>query len=98
MIRDKLLKWALFTVVVSLVPFFMVALSLWSGDKPLHLASLWPHGELLLVATALAADAVGGLIPTSTRLGAAKVLSAGICVILLLTTALWYALIQGHPD
>ncbi len=96
--REGILKWLVFTVAVSLVPFGMVALSLWSGDKPLSLGALWPHGELLLVATALAADGVGDLIPTNPTASRAKIVAAGMCVIILVVAALWYALIQGHPE
>jgi hypothetical protein len=92
----KLLKWGIFPVVVSLIPFVLVALSLWSDDKVVLLSSLWPHGELLLVSTSLAAEAVGDLIPTGPGAERVKIVSAGSCVILLIVAALWYALIQGH--
>jgi len=96
--KEGILKWLIFTVIVSLIPFGMVALSLWSGDKPLSLAVLWPHGELLLVATALAADGIGDLIPTNPTASRAKIVTAGMCIIILIVAGLWYALIQGHPE
>lgn len=55
---------------------------------------LWPHGELLLVAVAIAADAVGDLIGSSSKAGAAKVLSGGSAIILLFAGAVWYAMVQ----
>ena len=94
----RLLKWGIFTVLVSLIPFVMVALTLWSDDKDISLSALWPHGELLLVSTALAADAVGSLIPTAPRWERSKIVSAGACIVLLIVTAFWYALIQNHPE
>ncbi len=64
----KLLKWAIFTVVISLVPFGVLALNVLIEGNDIQVAALWPHGELMLVATALAADALGDLI-ASNRLG-----------------------------
>jgi len=95
--KGRLLKWFFFTVLVSLVPFGMVAVAFWSGDTEFRMADLWPHGELLVVSTALAADAMGGLIPTNPTASRAKIVSGGCCVLVLLISAIWYAMIQDRP-
>jgi hypothetical protein len=96
--EGKIVIWFVFTVLVSLVPFVMVALNMWSDDKAVQLVALWPHGELLLVSTALAANAVGDLIPTRSFATRTKIVAAGSCIVLLIVAALWYAMIQGHPE
>ncbi len=95
--KGRLLRWFFFTVLVSLVPFGMVAVAFWSGDISFRLANLWPHGELLVVSTALAADAMGELIPTKATARRAKIISGGCCVLVLLISAIWYAMIQDRP-
>ena len=93
----KILRWFIFTVRVSLVPFGVVALAKWADNAAFELSSLWPRGELLLVSTALAADAIGDLIPTGPSARSAKVATGGFCLLLILLTSLWYGLIQDHP-
>jgi hypothetical protein len=95
---EKLLRWAIFTVVISLVPFGLTAFNLYNSDKLFGLSSLWPHGELLLIATALAADAIGDLVPGNTNFTKSRIATVGLCVVVLLLTALWFASIQDHPE
>jgi hypothetical protein len=99
----KLLKWGLFTVIVSLLPFFLTGVDLWTDGKIDKLFSmwrrgdlLWPHGELLLVSIAIAADAAGGLIASGPRLGFIKIAAAGGAFILAIGAAGWYEKIQEH--
>ena len=91
----RLLKWAFFTVLVSLAPLLLTGLTLWADNK-IILAMLWPHGELLLISTAVAADAVGEMVPTGPTARKSKIVSAGSCIVLLIISALWYAVIQAH--
>jgi hypothetical protein len=91
----RLLKWVFFTVLVSFTPLILTGLVLWADDK-MVVSSLWPHGELLLISTAIAADAIGEMIPTGPRARAAKIVAVGSCVLLLIISALWYAVIQIH--
>ena len=91
----KLLKWVIFTVLVSFTPLILTGLILWADDK-MVLSLLWPHGELLLISTAIAADAIGEMIPTGPSARKSKIISGGSCVFLLIVSALWYAVIQIH--
>src|SRR5579863_1592711 len=95
----KLLKWLIFTVVVALVPFGIVALDLWDkGDNLFAWSVLWPHGELMLVSTALAADALGDLIASDRPSGSLKIAAGGGCLVVLIITIAGYVLSQTHPD
>jgi hypothetical protein len=91
----RLLKWAFFTVLISLAPLILTGLSLWAEDR-MMMSLLWPHGELLLISTAVAADAVGAMVPTGPNARKSKIVSVGSCVVLLTVSALWYAMIQVH--
>ena len=103
----RLIRWALFTVVLALMPFFMTAINLWTDGKIndlLHIWRhgdiLWPRGELLLVTTAISADAAGGLVASgkdqNPLIQAIKVASAGGCIILAVGSAWWYQTIQQN--
>jgi hypothetical protein len=95
----KLLKWGFFTVLISLFPFGLVALNYWlSTGQAIELSKLWPHGELMLVATALAADALGDLIASSRPSSSFKIASGGGCAVVLLLTVAGYILAQVHPQ
>jgi hypothetical protein len=102
----RLARWLLFTVVISLMPFIMTGCNLWTDgklDDVLRLWRygdlLWPHGELLLVSTAIGAEAAGGLIASSsgpTVVKLLKISTAGGCIILALGSAWWYQKIQEN--
>jgi hypothetical protein len=103
---SRLARWFIFTVVISLMPFIMTGCNLWTDGKIDDILRmwrygdlLWPHGQLLLVATAIGADAAGGLIASSSGSGLVKFLkisSAGGCIILALASAWWYQKIQEN--
>lgn len=89
----RLLRWFLFSVIISLVPLIFDGVLLWSRETPSRqiAVAVLAGGELLLISTAIAADAVGDLVGSgSTRTGL-KLLVGGTCVISLLFAALWYA-------
>jgi hypothetical protein len=85
------------------MPFVMLGVDLWTDGKIddvltfwKHGDLLWPKGELLLVATAIGAEAAGGLIASGKRLRAVKLISAGGCILLSLGSAWWYQKIQEN--
>jgi hypothetical protein len=100
----RVARWLIFTVVISLLPFIMIDISLWSHGKLeevfafwRHGDVLWPRGEVLLVATAIGADAMGGLIASNSAndtIRLFKITTAGGCFLLTLGAAWWYANIQ----
>jgi hypothetical protein len=83
-----------FTVLVSLIPFLITALIKAGQSGPFVLASLWPHGELLLVSTALAADGIGDLFAFRGPYDGFKLtVGFGFFVVVVVTVA-WYAILQ----
>jgi hypothetical protein len=97
MIKHRLLHWAIFVVAVSLFPFGLVALSQWCGTG-FDLLKLWPKGQLLLVSTAISADAVGELIGAGNEMRGIKLGAGGLCFLSMLFSACWYVMIQDHSD
>jgi hypothetical protein len=89
----RLLRWILFSVFVSLIPLLLHWVVLLGQEKPL--SGVWTavlaHGELLLISTAIAADAIGDMVASGLRNEVGKVLAGGGCVLSLLFAALWYA-------
>lgn len=97
MIKHKLIHWAIFVVFVSLFPFGLIALSLWCGSA-FDIKLLWPKGELLLVSTAIAADAMGELIGAGKEARGFKMGAGGLCFLSMLFSACWYVMIRDHPE
>ncbi len=89
----RLLRWMLFSVLVALIPLLLRWVALLSQYMGVSNAStlVLARGELLLISTAIAADAIGDLVASSQRNRSAKILAAGFCVLSLLFSALWYA-------
>jgi hypothetical protein len=101
---EKLLKWSIFTVVLSLFPFAAVIL----GDALHHRAiepqTLWMHGDLLLVSMAIGADGVSefiGLRAAGSGIAAvgyySKIICILACLLISLLSAVGYGIIQGDP-
>ncbi len=93
---QNLLKWVIFSVILALIPLGISFLNEMMDDSVLPwLATgkvVLSGGELLLVAAAIAADAVGDLIGSGKDDRTLKILSGGACVLLILVASLWY----GH--
>jgi hypothetical protein len=97
--RHTLWKWFLFTVLVSFFPFMAVAIRLWSTEQPIHLQSLWPRGQLFLVSTALAAEAIGDLVTHPSSVPSTnKMVLTFFCVATLAVASVWYAFAQDRSD
>jgi hypothetical protein len=92
----KVVRWTIFGVVFALLPFILNALVLWSNDKEVKLSLLWPHGELLVVCAAIAADAVGDLIGSGNGRKTGKLI-AGVRYRFVLGRLLVYASAIGKP-
>jgi hypothetical protein len=92
---EKVLKWLMFSVLLALVPIAFGVLSYASRNSGLGLqvstARILSHGELLLVASALCAAAVGESFGEGKKYRIPKLLSAGCAIIILLFSALYFA-------
>jgi hypothetical protein len=96
---QTLWKWFLFTVLISLCPFLVIAIRLWNADQTVQFQTLWPHGELLLLSTALAADAIGDLAANPAPISSGwRTFSTFCCVITLFVASVWYAFAQDNQN
>ena len=91
-----LLKWVIFGVIIALAPLGASFLNAVTDET----SSAWltvgkqvlAEGELLLIAAAIAADAIGDLIGSGRDDLTLKLLSGGACVLVVFVASLWY----GH--
>ncbi len=88
---EKLTRWFIFGVVVSLLPFALAFLNLWASKKPAKIEDLFSRGELLLVSTAIGAAAIGELLGIKDTHALGKIIVGGFSFVTVLTQMAWYA-------
>ncbi len=88
---EKLTRWFIFGVVVSLLPFALAYLNLWASKKPVKIEDLFSRGELLLVSTAIGAAAIGELLGIKETHALYKIIIGGCSFVAVLTQMAWYA-------
>ena len=102
----RLLIWLIFDVIVSLTPFVFGYLQAIDRDEAFHFSDVLGSGQLLLVAVAIAASAIGELIAieVTDMQKVPKVLALGLAFLVVIVSALWFgditASISGNsiPD
>lgn len=94
----KLLRWSVFGILFALAPFLITILFRWSDGKDFDPTALWPQGELLIAAAAIAADALGEVIATKSESSPAKIVCGGGCLLMVLGAGAWYGKIQTAPS
>ncbi|MDM8560771.1 hypothetical protein [Candidatus Parabeggiatoa sp. HSG14] len=87
----KLIRWFIFSIIITLLPIILSALSLETMGKLDSLSQLIAHGELLLIATAISAAAVGELFISSSKLKILKVIVGGATITVLMIAASYFA-------
>jgi hypothetical protein len=93
MMLIRFLRWFIFTLLVSILPILVSAIALWlSGDHP-SIVEILGAGELLMICCALSATAVGDIVATKLRHPNAKLIFAGLCVLVVVVTTVGYTLI-----
>ena len=93
----RVLRWLIFTVIFALVPLGFHAIQILTKGPPPKIpvfVEVLASGELLLISTAIAADATGDLIASGRTNQGAKFLSAGGCMLALIFSAYWYGLMK----
>lgn len=97
---EKLVRWFMFSVLVSLVPLAMTYFGLRLDRRPVHLEMLVGRGELLLISTTLGAAALGELFPGGRENAIGKLLAAGTSLVGILVCSFYFATIQSRatPD
>lgn len=95
---EKLTRWLIFNVMIALVPLSAGFLGLQLGRHAPSLHVLTARGELLLVSSAIAAAALGELIPAGRARATPKLCAGGSCILLVLLSSLFFAAIQAQHD
>lgn len=93
---EKLVRWFMFSVLVSLVPLALTYFNLWLDHREGQFEVLVARGELLLICTTLGAAAIGELFPGNREHGLAKLLIAGGLILLILISSVCFAAIQSR--
>ena len=88
---EKLIRWFIFSVIVALLPLIFNALRLITRGSVFSITALTAHGELLLVACAISAAAVGELVASGSILKIAKIIVGGCSIIILSLASLYFA-------
>lgn len=92
---ENIFTWFLFSVLFSLTPIVFNAVILSLKGTNLALPSLLSNGELLLVSTAISADATGRLIGGGKHERLLKQFAAGGSLLVLLLSSLLFAAISS---
>jgi len=92
----RLTKWFIFSVVIGILPIIWTGLRLLTQGSALSLESLFGRGDLLLVASALSAAAIGELFLSTSDRSVFKLFSGGGCLIVIMVSCLWYSDIVGY--
>ena len=94
-LKRKLLRWLLFSVVMAFTPLAFTAVDRFLSGKEVRVSDLLKGGELLLIASAIAAAAIGDLLIEGKRLWWAQQVICVICIINLAVSAYAFARIAA---
>jgi hypothetical protein len=86
--------WLIFSVLLALAPLlFNAILTFIIGQSP-NLVELLRNGELLLIAVAIGADAVGKLVASSESLRLLKIVASGGSIMLIIVCSFLFAAVS----
>lgn len=92
--KNMFLKWLIFTVFFSLLPIALNAITIFLIAKDKSLLGVIMQGELLLIATAIAAPSIGFLIGCSPENLTLKIILGFFSTVVLLLSSFIYAIIK----
>jgi hypothetical protein len=90
---EKLVRWAVFRVIIALVPLAFNLASMLTEGK-LELVQICSRGELLLISAVISAGAIGEIIGVVEGHNIGKLFAGGACVITLFIASHWFATIS----
>ena len=90
---EKLLSWAMFSVLLALIPIFFSALQRLIRGHSFKASELIENGELLIVSATLSAGAVGELVNGISKYSIFSTIVLGSTIILLIVSAMAFATI-----
>jgi len=86
----KLIRWAIFTAVFSIVPLGILFLVLVYSSRPHGIGDIIGDGELLLISWILAIGGLGELFPDGSKLRIPTLVFAGVnSIVLVISLALF---------
>jgi hypothetical protein len=89
-------KWFIFSVVASAVPLLFSALNLFVlRNAPWDATRIIGNGELFIIAVTMCAGGLGELLDAPDRRRIGKLVTGGMCVILLMFAALSFASVSA---
>lgn len=92
---EKLLKWLLFSVIVSVVPLFSTYIILVIYSSEPSFVSIISRGELQLISVALLANGIGDVVTSESIRKVFQVLLIGLSTVFLLVISIWYGAITS---
>jgi hypothetical protein len=87
----KLARWLLFGVLMALLPLAYNLLHVVTRGGKASVENLTGHGELLLVAAAISAAAIGELVASGPKAPIGKIVSGGGALLVLGFASLYFA-------
>ena len=88
---NKVSRWLIFGVLISLVPLFWSYENLIIKAQPASMAKILGNGELLIIVWALCASSLGELFGSDSGYKGFKIVSGGLTLIVPITSALLFA-------
>lgn len=88
---EKLLRWVIFGVAISLAPIAFAYCDLVIKTQPVNLAALLGGGEGLGITWSLCAGAIGELFGKSGKIPLLNILCGGLCLLVLIGATLLFA-------
>jgi len=90
----KVARWFFFGVLIALVPLAYSYENLIIKSEPVSFSKITSGGELLIIVWTLCAGAIGELFGNGPKFLISKIISGGLCTIVLIYSALLFASIS----
>ncbi len=87
----KLAKWAVFGVVIALVPIYFGMMVIFIKSQSFNFVEVIGNGELLMINAVMCAIAIGEMTGPQTTCRLRKIISMGATILILLLSAFLFA-------
>lgn len=91
---DKIARWFFCGVLIALVPLAYSYINLLMKSEPVTFSKTVNRGELLIIVWTLCAGAIGELFGNNQTHPTYKIVSGGLCTVVLVSSALLFASIS----
>lgn len=93
---EKFTVWLIFSVILALAPIMFNAILTFITGKTPTLDQLLKNGELLIIAVAIGADAIGKLFGSGPNRKLLKITAGGGCTLLIIFSSLLFSAISTN--